>query len=571
MKPEPEGFPAFQPPRFAGTKRRSAGRAFTRFGQTEGGFPGPSAGRYIYYRRDLREGFGLEWTRLCRDMAGRMTDDRDAPRYFVRFADAASGRRFVSLLRQQLAAGRKSGLADALESFGGARVVRFRLKETPVVDPVCGLAVEEDRKLSIAATKVYLPFSGGASLAFDPGKKIPWGVADIGAPKLWKQSRGRLVKIGVIDTGADYRHPDIRHCLRRGINLLDHRFSAEDDNGHGTHIAGTIAAGAARNGRGIRGVAPGAEIYPVKAFDREGSAYVSDIVLAIDWCLANGMHIINMSFGMPDYSQSLHDAVREAWDNKVTVVASAGNSGKPAEVDFPARCSFAIAVGALNRRGRIAPFSNRGREVDVYAPGEAIYSAWLKGRYNELNGTSMAAAHVSGTVALILARRREMSPDAVRRVIARSSSPLAGTDAAPDSAGRLNAVRAFDMAMRRARAAGRRQDRRPAERFGMAAGEEQDTRRLSRMRKFLKTAAAGRRPAGAAARRAKRAPGRRDAAGVRRTSARVRRLRAPAGPKISPGSLPPARRRPEGAGRRAAPPAGRRPRPHRNIKTARHR
>jgi len=544
-------------------------RAFTRFGKTEGGFPGPSAGRYIYYRRDLREGFGLEWTPLCRDMAGRMTDDRDAPRYFVRFADAASGRRFVSLLRQQLAGGR-SGLADAVETFGGARVVRFRLKEAPAVDPAAGLAVEEDRKLSIAATKVYLPFSGGASLAFDPGKKIPWGVAEIGAPKLWSKSRGRSVKIGVIDTGADYRHPDIRHALCRGINILDHRFPAEDDNGHGTHIAGTIAAGAAATGRGIRGVAPGAEIYPVKAFDREGSAYVSDIVLAIDWCLANGMHIINMSFGMPDYSQSLHDAVREAWDNKVTVVASAGNSGKPAEVDFPARCSFAIAVGALNRRGRIASFSNRGNEVDVYAPGEAIYSAWLKGRYNELNGTSMAAAHVSGTVALILAKRREMSPDAVRRVIVRSSSPLAGADSAPDAAGRLNAVRAFAMAMRQARAAGRRQGRRPSGRFGMAAGEEQDNRRSSRLRKFLKTAAAGLRPAAAATRRARHAPGRRAAAsGVRRTSARVRRLRALSDPK-SPGSLQ-ARRHPDGAGRRAASPAGRRPRPHRSAKTARYR
>lgn len=443
---------------------------------------------------------GLDLTPLCHEVISRLTAERDAPRYMIRFADGAAGRRFVSLLLKRLAAGPDRGLAASLE-LAGAGLVRLRLKDGLPAGGGAGWLAEEDRKLHLAATKVVLPFSGGAALAYDPGKKIPWGVADIGAPKLWKKSRGHRVKIGVIDTGADFRHPDIRHALRKGINILDHRLPADDDNGHGTHIAGTIAAGAANARRGIRGVAPGAEIYPVKAFDREGSAYVSDIVLAVEWCLDNGMHVINMSFGMPDFSRILHEAVRKAWDSRVTVVASAGNSGKKAEVDFPARSPAVIAVGAVNRSGRIAPFSNRGREVDVYAPGEAIYSAWLKGRYNELNGTSMAAAHVSGTVALILARRRSMSPEEMKRVITQAASPLSGPDRSADSAGRLNAVRAFALAMGRgvARASGRRVPRRPSAGDGRAAdaARERPLAGARRSPKTAKTAASGRRRAAA--------------------------------------------------------------------------
>ena len=468
----------------------------------------------------------MDLTPLCHEVIRRLTAERDAPRYMIRFADGDAGRRFVSLLRERLSSGPDRHLADALELFDRPGLIRLRLKDgLPAGDDGLWLA-EEDRKLDLATTKVVLPFTGGAALDFDPGKKIPWGVADIGAPKLWNKSRGRRVKIGVIDTGADFRHPDIRHALRKGINILDHRLPADDDNGHGTHIAGTIAAGAGTR-RGIRGVAPGAEIHPVKAFDREGSAYVSDIVLAVEWCLENGMHIINMSFGMPDFSRILHEAVRKAWDRRVTVVASAGNGGKKAEVDFPARSSAVIAVGAINRRGRIASFSNRGREVDVYAPGEAIYSAWLKGRYNELNGTSMAAAHVSGTVALILARRRSMGPEEVRRVITESAAPLSGPDQAADRAGRLNAVRAFALAMKRAGAAARRTGSRHAAggRAAASSGGAAWDRSAVRARKHLKTAASGR-PGGNAPRRRKAAGAAMRARGKGRRAGRI--VRRPA-------------------------------------------
>src|SRR5690606_11523641 len=155
---------------------------------------------------------------------------------------------------------------------------------------------------------------------------------------------------------ADYAHPDIRHALRKGVNILNQQLSAADDNGDGTHIAGTIAACSSRVGTaaGIRGVAPKAQLYPVKAFDKEGSAYVSDIILAIHWCIENRIDIINMSFGMSDYSPSLFQAVKAAYRRNVIIVASAGNNGKSDAVDYPAQMPHTIAVGAVNKRRQIA-------------------------------------------------------------------------------------------------------------------------------------------------------------------------------------------------------------------------
>lgn len=444
--------------------------------------PRPATAQFIYYGRNVREGFGLEMTPLCREVIRRMTGNGDAPRFLARFADEAALHRFAAEARRHFADGRVPGGTAWPEVFPHARMARFRLKE-PLPDAMRdGVLLEADRHVPLATTKVFLPFSGGTALAYDPAKKIPWGIAAIGAPRLWRTSRGRRVKIAVVDTGADYRHPDILHALRKGINILHPGQPAEDDNGHGTHIAGTIAAGALKPSAGIRGVAPGAEIYPVKAFDREGSAHVSDIVLAIHWCLANKMDIINMSFGMSDHSAALQDAVREAWTGGVTVVASSGNGGKKDEVDFPARSPWAIAVGALNRKKRIASFSNSGKEVDIYAPGEAIYSAWPRHRYNELNGTSMAAAHVSGALALILSKRPGMTPASLRRAIVHSACPLARGPARRP--GRLNAPCAFAFAMRRAGVAA---TRKPA---ALTAGRPSPARRQAG--KTLKTAASGR-------------------------------------------------------------------------------
>ena len=272
---------------------------------------------------------------------------------------------------------------------------------------------------------------------------IPWGVRRIRAPEVWNRTTGYGVKVGVIDTGVDFFHPDLSHSLRPGVNLLNRAMPPLDDNGHGTHITGTIAA--ANRLRGMIGVAPRASVYPVKAFDDSGTAYVSDIIRAIDWCVRNRMDIINMSFGMDYRSPSLESAVAGAWRAGLMIVASAGNDSKRGVVDFPARSGHSIAVGALDRRGRVASFTNRSRDIDVYAPGERIYSCWPRGRHREMSGTSMATSHVTGAIALLLAYRPGLTPAQILKLVRTSARPLGGRHA-PHTAGMLDVVRMLEAA-----------------------------------------------------------------------------------------------------------------------------
>lgn len=250
---------------------------------------------------------------------------------------------------------------------------------------------------------------------------MPWGVKQIKAPQLWPLTMGSSIKIGVVDTGVDFGHPDLRPSLAHGINLLRRYSLPHDDNGHGTHIVGTIAASNQR--QGIMGVAPRTTIYPVKAFDRHGIAHISDIILGIHWCIDNGMDIINMSFGMKSRNILLFNAIRQAYRAGILVVASSGNDGIVKLIDYPARFLQTISVGATSRNRTISSFSNQGKGIDIFAPGERIFSTWPGGRYNELSGTSMAAAHVTGTLALILALNPQIQPLQMKAMIRKFVNP----------------------------------------------------------------------------------------------------------------------------------------------------
>ncbi|RJE86365.1 peptidase S8 [Paenibacillus sp. 1011MAR3C5] len=297
--------------------------------------------------------------------------------------------------------------------------------------------MEKDCKISVSP-------SGQKALAIENG--IPWGIQQIRAPQAWGITTGHRVKVGVIDTGVDFGHPDLHHSLLRGINLLNRSKMPYDDNGHGTHIAGTIAA--ANQMQGMIGVAPRALIAPVKAFDHNGSAFVSDIILGIEWCVRNGMNVINMSFGMKTRSKALLGAVTNAYNSGVIIVASSGNDGKLRSVDYPARYPQTISVGATNRHRRIAPFSNRGNYIDIYAPGDKITSAWLRGKYNEMSGTSMATSHVSGSIALLLSLRPGLSPGEIKSIMKRSMQPLKNSKARRNI-GELDVIRMLQAAERK--------------------------------------------------------------------------------------------------------------------------
>ncbi|QMV45041.1 S8 family peptidase [Cohnella cholangitidis] len=255
---------------------------------------------------------------------------------------------------------------------------------------------------------------------------------------MWSRTTGFRVKVGVIDTGVDFSHPDLRHSLERGINLLHRMALPQDDNGHGTHISGTIAA--ANELKGMIGVAPRSMIYPIKAFDYNGTAYVSDIILGIEWCVRNQMDVVNMSFGMKTKSRSLLNAVNNAYRSGVLIVASSGNDGQVGEIDYPARYNQTIAVGATTRSSRIAKFTNRSGLIDIYAPGERIVSAWLRGKHREMSGTSMATSHVTGAIALLLSLKPSLTPGQIKTIVKQSAKPLRNNKT-PRIAGELNVVR----------------------------------------------------------------------------------------------------------------------------------
>ncbi|MNJ35542.1 Subtilisin [compost metagenome] len=153
------------------------------------------------------------------------------------------------------------------------------------------------------------------------------------------------------------------------------------------------------------------------------------------------MHIINMSFGMKTRSSALQSIIRKAYSENIVVVASAGNDKKNRVIDYPAKYTQTISVGATGRNGKIALFSNRGPNIDIYAPGERIHSAWLGGGYREMSGTSMATSHVSGTIALMLSIKSGLKPDEIRKRLRRTARPIGGNNKNQASIGEVCASR----------------------------------------------------------------------------------------------------------------------------------
>ena len=231
--------------------------------------------------------------------------------------------------------------------------------------------------------------------------EIPWGVKEVGAENYWERTRGQGVKVAVLDTGISGTHIDLKGRVKRRVNFVDGSRRGMD--GHGTHVAGIIAA--IVNNRGIVGVAPAVELYDLRAFGPDGTANISDIIEGINWAIEHKIDIINMSFGTEENNFALRNAIRQAHKAGIIMVASAGNNGK--SLEYPAAYKEVISVGAIDKNGKLADFSSRGKGLDTVAPGVKIKSTWLNNSYRVLDGTSMAAAHISGLYALKLAERRK--------------------------------------------------------------------------------------------------------------------------------------------------------------------
>ncbi|MDR6225286.1 S8 family peptidase [Desmospora profundinema] len=256
------------------------------------------------------------------------------------------------------------------------------------------------------------------------GQVVTWNVS-----RVWKGTpnpyAGAGVRVGVVDTGIDLNHPDLHRNIKGGVNIVEPKRPPQDGNGHGTHVAGIIAAHS--NKQGVIGVAPSASLYAIKVLNDRGVGSITTLVQGIDWGIDNRMHILNLSLsGGRKVPAALTRAIQIANRRGVLVVAAAGNSGNAAgtgdTVEIPARLQPVVAVAALTRGNKRAPFSATGPSLDIAAPGVNILSTYKSGRYGILNGTSQAAPHVSGVAAVY--RQQGLSTGTIRQVLGQRAISL---------------------------------------------------------------------------------------------------------------------------------------------------
>jgi subtilisin len=252
---------------------------------------------------------------------------------------------------------------------------------------------------------------------------LPAGISQIKSPLAWGCSQGKGIKVAIVDTGIDGKHPDIAPNYKGGVSFVPGESTPEDFNGHGTHCAGTVAA--AINGSGVIGVAPMASLYAVKVLDGSGSGAWSNLIAGIDWGIKNQMRILSMSLGAPQAPNAVKTICQTAWNRGLLLVAAAGNDG-PADdtVGFPAKYATVVAVSAIDTANAIANFSSRGADVELCAPGVNVLSTLPGGAFGKLSGTSMACPHVSGAAALAWGGHRYSDNVQIRRLLAWRSDPL---------------------------------------------------------------------------------------------------------------------------------------------------
>jgi hypothetical protein len=278
------------------------------------------------------------------------------------------------------------------------------------------LSMEADRLVFLQATR------DGASVARTKSQDLPWGISQITAPDAWALGyRGNGVKVGIMDSGGDPTHPDL--VWAGGYSAVDGGTAPadwQDDvgvcDGHGTHVAGTVAA--QDNGIGVVGVAPNVSLYAIKVFfDFSGqcAAYTSTQITALQWAVSQHIRVVNASIG-GGFSSAYQTAVDQAAAAGTFLVAAAGNDNGGA-VEYPGAYPSAIAVSSLSTSNARSSFSSAGPQVWVGAPGENVESTLPGGGYGYKSGTSMATPHVTGTVALLVQKNPNITLAGVRQAL----------------------------------------------------------------------------------------------------------------------------------------------------------
>ncbi len=436
--------------------------------------------------------------------------------FFIRLKNAATAQITLTggllfsdpLLQEKLAAGE---ISSARPLFPPARAFRKGAPAEPR-PPIYLLTARDSaarvslmRQLAASPAVEYVEPNRFLKVDFVPNDSAygsQWALKKIEMEQAWEATKGSTaVRIGVIDTGIDYTHEDLRSQLwinpaedinhngtfepwpatetRNGItgdfdgidqdgngyadDVIGYDFTDQsgvsnaaggdydqpdpdpaDDFGHGTSVSGIIAA-ATDNGKGIAGIAPGCRLVTLRAFNALGVGTEADVARALAYAADMGVQVVNMSFGDVSFSRVLRDVVRYAYRAGVAMVASAGNSGS-AEIHYPSGYDETVSVGASTANDGLAGFSNYGASVDLVAPGVDIVTTDRENRYTSFNGTSASAPFVTGVAALILTLHPEFTPEEVRGVLVASAYNVGGKGWSDyTAAGRLDAAKAVAM------------------------------------------------------------------------------------------------------------------------------
>lgn len=310
--------------------------------------------------------------------------------------------------------------------------------------------VERDAHAAVAGAPAALRPSGpaaegpGPSPTGDPLAGRQWHLDAVRLPAAWRRIAADGIAVAVVDTGVEAAHPDLVGALAPGWSTIDGTTDTRDRHGHGTAVAGVIAAGVG-NGVGVAGAAPGARIVPIRALGADGTGWMSDVAAGIVWGADHGARVIVVAAGSPTPLRLVGDAVAYATRRGALVVAAAGNAGAAA-VDHPAADDGALAVAAVDAHGALAPWSNHGPAVALAAPGAAILTTARGGGYAAVEGTSVAAAIVGGAAALRIAQEPAAAPGDIARRLVQRSAPAPAAPGAPQPPGLVDADAATDPA-----------------------------------------------------------------------------------------------------------------------------